>query len=59
MNEDLKTKIAGILVALIALGSFSLGFFGMLLSQENRDYFLNKLKNARKESVFSPHRKKE
>ncbi len=57
MSESTKTKIAGLIVGLLALGSFSMGLFGMLLSQENRDYFLNKLKNIRKESMFSPHKK--
>lgn len=59
MNDSLKTKVVGLGVVLLALISFSVGLFGMLLSQENRDHFLNKLKNARKESVFSPHKKKE
>lgn len=42
-----QKKLTGIMVGLIVLGGFLTGLFGMMFSEKNREYFINRIKNIK------------
>jgi len=47
MTQEQKKKLTGILVGLIVLAGFLTGLLGMIFSEKNREYFINRLKNIK------------
>lgn len=47
MSQEGKKKLTGIILWLVVLGGFFTGLFGMILSEKNREYFINRLKNIK------------
>ncbi|MFN7064966.1 MAG: hypothetical protein ACK4OF_02285 [Aquificaceae bacterium] len=47
MTQEQKKKVTGIIVGLIVLAGFLAGLLGMIFSERNREYFINRLKNIK------------
>lgn len=47
MTQEQKKKLTGIIVGLIVLAGFLTGLLGMIFSEKNREYFINRLKNIK------------
>ncbi len=47
MTQEQKKKLTGIIVGLVVLGGFLTGLLGMIFSEKNREYFINRLKNIK------------
>ncbi len=58
MREETKTKLFGIVLGLIVLAGFLLGFLSMVFSEKNREYFIDRLKNIRSKPFIIPEKKK-
>ncbi|ADC90199.1 hypothetical protein Thal_1570 [Thermocrinis albus DSM 14484] len=43
-----RVRLIGLIVAGVVLASFMTGLMGMVLSRENREYFITRLKNIKK-----------
>ncbi|MFN3598689.1 MAG: hypothetical protein ACK4VK_03000 [Aquificaceae bacterium] len=47
MTQEGNKKLTGIIVGFIVLASFLTGLLGMIFSEKNREYFINRLKNVK------------
>ncbi len=47
MTQEQKKKLTGIIVGLVVLSGFLTGLLGMIFSEKNREYFINRLKNIK------------
>lgn len=54
MTQEQKKKLTGIIVGLVVLAGFLTGLLGMIFSEKNREYFINRLKNIRSIPYIKP-----